>query len=142
MNKIKLSFATAALILSTLTLRAINPEDSLKFINWHNLDPKANKAWGISTDKAYDELLKGKKSKTVIVAVIDNGVDINHIDLKNHIWVNEDEIPANGVDDDNNGYIDDVNGWNFLGNTKGENIDQLHWKLPGFIVCTLKNLAN
>lgn len=111
------------ILFPALALLAVNPEDSVKYINWQNLDPKQDKAWGIGTDKAYDELLKGKTSKTVVVAVIDNGVDINHEDLKNHIWVNEDEIPGNGIDDDKNGYIDDINGWNFLGNAKGENIN-------------------
>ncbi len=73
-------------------------------------------------DKAY-ELLKGRKSKTVIVAVIDNGVDIHHEDLKNIIWTNKKEIPDNGIDDDNNGYIDDVHGWNFRGAKDGTIIE-------------------
>lgn len=83
--------------------------------NWFNLDPKANKVYGVSTDKAYNELLKGRKSKTVIVAVIDGGTDVSHEDLKDVIWVNPKEVANNGIDDDHNGYIDDVNGWNFIG---------------------------
>ena len=75
------------------------------------------------TEKAYN-YLKKKKSQTVIVGVIDSGVDIEHEDLKGQIWVNEDEIPNNGIDDDNNGYIDDVHGWNFLGNAKGEHVNE------------------
>ena len=51
-------------------------------------------------------------------------MDIEHEDLKGQIWVNEDEIPNNGIDDDNNGYIDDVHGWNFLGNAKGEHVNE------------------
>lgn len=121
-SKVKL-FLYVAFLITPVTIWAINPEDSVKYINWQNLDPKQNKTWGIGSDKAYEELLKGKTSKTVIVAVIDNGVDINHEDLKNNIWINEDEIPGNGIDDDNNGYIDDVNGWNFLGNQNGENVN-------------------
>lgn len=90
--------------------------------NWHHKDPKKDKFQGISTDRTYNELLKGRTSKTVIVAIIDSGVDTTHSDLKGKFWINEDEIPGNGIDDDNNGYIDDINGWSFLGNSKGENI--------------------
>ena len=90
--------------------------------NWHHKDPKKDKFMGISDERAYEELLKGRKSKTVIVAIIDSGVDTTHEDLKGLFWVNEDEIPGNGIDDDKNGYIDDIHGWSFLGNTDGENI--------------------
>ena len=91
--------------------------------NWFNLDPVDNKVNGVSTEKAY-EYLKGKESKTVIVAVIDSGIDILHEDLKDVMWVNEDEIPDNGIDDDSNGYIDDVYGWNFIGGKDGQNVDK------------------
>lgn len=87
--------------------------------NWQNLDLKQDGYFGISTEKAYRELLKGKKGIPVIVAVIDGGVDIDHEDLKDNIWTNHGEIPGNGKDDDHNGYIDDLHGWNFLGSTKG-----------------------
>lgn len=90
--------------------------------NWFNLDPAKNGVPGVSTERTYQELLKGKKGKTVVVAVLDSGVDHEHEDLKDIMWVNVDEIPGNGVDDDNNGYIDDIHGWNFLGNAKGENV--------------------
>lgn len=83
--------------------------------NWFNLDHKENKVYGVSTEKAYDELLKGKKSKTIIVAVIDGGTEVAHADLKDVIWQNPGEIAGNGIDDDKNGYIDDVNGWSFIG---------------------------
>ena len=85
-------------------------------LNWYN----GNK-YGMQTEKAYKKLLKGKEGQTVIVGVIDSGVDIEHEDLKDVIWVNKKEIPNNGIDDDNNGYIDDVYGWNFLGNPNGKN---------------------
>ncbi|MBN2486958.1 MAG: S8 family peptidase [Bacteroidales bacterium] len=124
MKKITILLAAMGTLAPMLALKAVSPEDSLKYINWQNLHPKYNKAWGAGTDKAYEDLLKGKTSKTVIVAVIDNGVDINHEDLKEHVWTNTGEIPGNGIDDDNNGYIDDINGWNFLGNPEGENINQ------------------
>lgn len=81
---------------------------------WSHLDLVNDTIPGISLNKAYDELIK-RKGKTVIVAIIDSGIDIDHEDLRQNIWVNEDEIPNNGKDDDNNGYIDDIHGWNFLG---------------------------
>jgi cell wall-associated protease len=88
--------------------------------NWFNLDLVANGYFGISTEKAYNELLINKKPKTkIIVAVIDGGTDINHEDLKDVLWTNSKEIPGNGIDDDGNGYIDDIHGWNFLGSKKG-----------------------
>lgn len=92
-------------------------------LNWYNLDPVFDKTYGVSTEKAYKELLSGKESKKkIIVAVIDAGVDINHEDLQGKIWTNDDEIPDNGIDDDHNGYIDDVHGWNFIGSNDGKDI--------------------
>lgn len=105
-------------LLSTATLAA--QEEAPK--NWWNLDLTENSYPGTSADKAQN-YLKGKAARTVVVAVIDSGVDIMHEDLKDIIWVNEDEIPGNGKDDDNNGYIDDVNGWNFIGGSDGRNIN-------------------
>jgi cell wall-associated protease len=90
--------------------------------NWFNLDAGQDKVQGVSTEKSYKELLKGKTSQTVIVAIIDSGVDIAHEDLKEKAWVNKGEIPNNGIDDDKNGYIDDVNGWNFIGGKDGKNV--------------------
>lgn len=86
-----------------------------KIVNWYN-----GSGTGMNTEKAY-KALKKKTTKTVIVAVIDSGIDIEHEDLKGQIWVNEDEIPNNGIDDDKNGYIDDIHGWNFLGGSDGQN---------------------
>lgn len=91
--------------------------------NWFNLDKSQDKVAGVSTEKMYKELLKDRASKTVVVAVIDSGVDPRHEDLKPVMWINEDEIPDNGIDDDKNGYIDDINGWNFIGGKNGENIN-------------------
>ena len=82
--------------------------------DWFNLDPEKDNCIGVSTNRAYNELLKGKKSSKVVVAILDSGVDFNHEDLKGHIWTNTGEIPGNGIDDDKNGYIDDVHGWNFI----------------------------
>jgi len=94
-----------------------------KLVNWHLKDPKKDKVMGTSLERAYKELLKGMSpKKEIIVAVIDGGVDIFHEDLEGMVWINAKEIPDNGIDDDNNGYVDDVYGWNFIGNNKGENI--------------------
>lgn len=80
---------------------------------WHFSNPEKGKIKGAAIEDAYSIL--PKTNKKVVVAVIDIGTDINHEDLKKYIWNNQKEIPDNGVDDDNNGYIDDVHGWNFLG---------------------------
>jgi subtilisin family serine protease len=90
--------------------------------NWFNLDPDLNGIYGVSTERAFQEILRFKKSTPVVVAVIDSGVDVGHEDLKEHIWVNTKEIPNNGKDDDNNGYIDDIHGWDFLGGKDGRDI--------------------
>jgi subtilisin family serine protease len=92
---------------------------------WHLMDKEKDGYYGISIDKAYDFVRsKNLKSKTVIVAVIDSGIDTLHEDLKEILWTNPKEIPGNGIDDDNNGYIDDVHGWNFLGGKDGRNVKQ------------------
>lgn len=91
--------------------------------NWFNLDAQSDGTNGVSTEKVYKEILKGKKGRTVVVAVIDGGVDAEHEDLKDIMWVNQREIPNNGKDDDNNGYIDDINGWNFLGGKDGRSVN-------------------
>jgi cell wall-associated protease len=89
---------------------------------WQLLDYEQDTVYGASVNRAYTELLKGKASHPVIVAVIDEGVDISHEDLQGHIWTNKGEIPGNSIDDDKNGYIDDIRGWNFLGGKDGKNI--------------------
>jgi cell wall-associated protease len=90
--------------------------------NWQLLDYQQDTVYGTSVNRAYKELLRGKKSTPVIVAVIDEGVDITHQDLQGHIWTNTREIAGNGIDDDGNGYADDIHGWNFLGGKDGRNI--------------------
>lgn len=111
---IQLSLSIFAIGIGNFINAQVNPE----IVNWYN-----GKGAGMRTDKAYKKLKK-RDSQTVVVAVIDSGIDIEHEDLKGKIWVNEDEIPGNGIDDDNNGFIDDVHGWNFLGNEAGENINE------------------
>ncbi|HEY9533267.1 MAG TPA: S8 family serine peptidase, partial [Mucilaginibacter sp.] len=87
--------------------------------NWHQLDLKADGYYGISLNNAYN-FLKGKKSKTVIVATIDSGIDTTQNDLKSILWVNPKEVPNNGKDDDHDGLVDDVHGWDFLGGPGGK----------------------
>jgi len=121
MNKIIL---TLEFFLFTLILQA-QSNSLLTSINknWYNKDLIENKLIGTSVDKSYKTILPNLQIKdTVVVAVIDVGVDINHEDLKGKIWINKNEIENNGIDDDNNGYIDDIHGWNFLGNSSGQNI--------------------
>src|ERR1700733_8698966 len=87
--------------------------------NWHEMDLKTDGYYGVSLKQAYD-FLKGKKSKTVVVTTIDSGIDTTQKDLAPILWVNPKEIPANGKDDDHDGYVDDVHGWDFLGGKDGK----------------------
>ena len=105
---------------------------------WHLKDYKTDGYYGISLKKAYEFVKqKGLKSTSVIVGIIDSGIDTTHEDLKPVLWVNPKEIPGNGIDDDKNGYVDDVHGWNFLGSDDGKkNVEKdsfeaarLYWKL-------------
>ncbi|MDN3689937.1 S8 family peptidase [Cyclobacterium jeungdonense] len=101
-------------------------KDSLKTPeNWFLLDPIEDGYLGTGATKAHEQLLQKKSAKrTVVVAVIDSGIDILHEDLKDKIWTNPGEIPENGIDDDGNGYVDDVHGWNFIGGADGSHVDE------------------
>lgn len=90
---------------------------------WGGADLVSDTVPGMSVKKAYDEIIKNNKGKKVIVAVVDSGVDIGHKDLDGIIWTNEDEVPGNNRDDDRNGYVDDIHGWNFLGDAVKENME-------------------
>ena len=91
--------------------------------HWPAMDLVGDTIPGMSVAKAYNEIIKNRKGATVIVGVIDSGVDIEHEDLKNVLWTNPGEIAGNNIDDDKNGFIDDIHGWNFLGNIVGENME-------------------
>ncbi|HEX9825104.1 MAG TPA: S8 family serine peptidase [Flavobacteriaceae bacterium] len=104
-------------------------ENELK--SWGYLDLAKDTVPGMSVNRAYDEIIKTKKGKTTIVAVIDSGIDIDHEDLENVIWTNPNEIPNNGKDDDNNGYVDDVHGWNFLGDAYDEQLEYVRLLTKG-----------
>ncbi|NRD22213.1 S8 family serine peptidase [Winogradskyella litoriviva] len=108
--------------IDTSPLKVTNLTDAEKE-NWGHLDLVKDTIPGMAVDKAYTEIIKNKKGKTVIVAVIDSGIDIDHEDLDGVIWTNKKEKPNNGIDDDNNGYIDDIHGWNFLGDAYNEQLE-------------------
>ncbi len=109
-------------IIAFLFLALTNNAQDKRPDNWFNLDPNKDNVNGVSTEKTYEELLKDKKSTTIIVGVLDSGVDYMHEDLKDVMWTNPKEIAGNGIDDDKNGYIDDIHGWNFMGNKDGTNV--------------------
>lgn len=113
------------LFVASLLLLAAASRAQAPLAQWHHLDPSADKVMGISTDRAYALLrtLPARPApRPIIVAVIDGGVDTAHIDLRRVLWHNPGEVPANGLDDDHNGYADDVYGWNFTGGADGRNL--------------------
>lgn len=91
--------------------------------HWNQYDIVKDTVPGMSVDRTYAELLKKRKGVKVIVGIVDSGVDIEHEDLKSVIWTNTKEIPGNGIDDDKNGYVDDIHGWNFLGDITKEHLE-------------------
>ncbi|MGJ7029796.1 S8 family peptidase [Niabella hirudinis] len=104
---------------STMLMTGYGQSDVPK--GWHLKDLKTDGYYGISLNKAYDFLKsKNRKSTPVIAGIIDSGIDTTHEDLRPVLWINKDEIPGNGIDDDKNGYIDDVHGWNFIGARDGK----------------------
>src|SRR5690606_17366241 len=123
-NSIHMAFSKlrSALLLLLFPLLSFGQTKDSPPANWFNLDYERDGVMGISTEKAYESLLNGKKSTTVVVAVIDGGVDVDHEDLKEVIWINAKDSVATGKDEDDNGYINDKYGWNFIGNANGENV--------------------
>ena len=114
--------------LLVISLASFSQQVKPKKEGWHLLDEQKDGYLGISLDKAY-ELLKGRKSTTVIVAVIDSGIDTLHEDLREILWRNPGEVAGNGKDDDGNGYVDDIYGWNFCGSKEGENVSRNSWEI-------------
>lgn len=98
---------------------------------WAHMDLVTDTIPGMSVEKAYTEILNKRKGKKVIVAVIDSGIDIDHEDLVDVIWTNKKEVPNNGKDDDKNGYIDDIHGWNFLGDGYDEQLEYVRLLASG-----------
>lgn len=100
---------------------------------WHHLDLEKDGVVGVSVKEAiaFAES-KNRKAKEIVVAVLDSGIDTAHYDIRNRLWVNPGEIAGNGIDDDANGYVDDVHGWNFIGNNKGENVVSDTWEITRF----------
>jgi subtilisin family serine protease len=96
------------------------PKVDLTPKDWYLRGFAKDTVYGINVQQAYTELLKGKQPAKVIVAVLDVGIDTSHTALKGALWTNKKEIAGNGIDDDKNGYIDDVHGWNFLGGKKAD----------------------
>src|SRR6478735_645441 len=117
MQRLKLITACSFLFASQLGFS----QNNIK--GWYLQDPEKDGFYGISLDKTYD-FIKGKTASPVIVAIIDSGIDTTHEDLKSVLWTNPKEIPGNGIDDDGNGYIDDIHGWNFIGGKDGKNVKQ------------------
>ncbi len=90
---------------------------------WSHADLLTDTIPGMSVDRAYSEIIGTRKGKKVVVAVLDSGIDLTHEDLDGVLWTNKDERPGNGVDDDNNGFVDDIHGYNFLGESYNEQLE-------------------
>lgn len=110
-------------------------------LDWFLRDPQQDSIQGLSVEKTYSTLLKDQPAREIIVAVVDSGIDIDHEDLKDIIWTNPGEIPGNGIDDDKNGYIDDVHGWNFIGGKNG-NVDADTYELTRQYIMLNKKFEN
>src|SRR5204863_7346685 len=116
---------TCAWMLSVIAATTVSAQKEEVPKGWHLMDKETSGYYGISIDKAYDFVKsKNLKSNTVIVAVIDSGIDTTHEDLKAVLWTNPKEIPDNGIDDDKNGYVDDIHGWNVIGGKDGRNVKE------------------
>jgi len=117
------SYTAMTALSAPLNVKKTSPLKDIELKRWSHLDIVNDTIPGMSVDRAYAELLKDKKGVPVIVGIVDSGVDIEHEDLKGVIWTNTKEIPGNGIDDDKNGYVDDIHGWNFLGDITKENVE-------------------
>ncbi len=99
----------------------VDPKEDKDLMTWYHKDFGNSKVYGVNTENAYKFLeSKGLKPKTVVVGVLDSGVQVDHPGLVKNVWSNPNEVPNNGKDDDGNGYIDDIHGWNFIGGKNGD----------------------
>jgi len=111
--------------------------------DWYHRDRETDRIPGLATETAYETVLQGQAPRdTVIVAIIDSGVDVDHEDLDATTWTNADEIPGNEKDDDENGYVDDTKGWNFIGGPNGENVNQDTYELTRLYVDLRERFAD
>lgn len=108
--------------IDTTPLKIADLSDTQKQ-NWGHLDLVVDTIPGMSVNKAYADIIGNKKGQKVIVAVIDSGMDLKHEDLDDVLWTNKGERPGDGKDNDNNGYIDDIHGYNFLGESYNEQLE-------------------
>jgi subtilisin family serine protease len=110
------------------------PLTEKEMLHWGHLDPIQDTVPGMSIDRAYAELIKKRKGQPILVAIIDSGIDLDHEDLKGVLWKNTKEIAGDGIDNDQNGYVDDVHGYNFLGESSEEQLE--------FVRILAKNLGD
>lgn len=123
MKKILLaaSFMTGMVAFAQNTAEALDPMKDRDLMTWYHKDFSSANVYGVNTENAYKYLeSKGLKAKPVVVGVLDSGVEVDHPGLVKNMWTNPNEIPNNGKDDDKNGYIDDIHGWNFIGGKNGD----------------------
>lgn len=119
----KYIFSLAVALMLSATSYAQTPREDIDLTTWQHMSLEDSGVYGVNTQKALDFLkAKNKKGQPFVVAVLDSGVEITHEDLKDNIWTNPKE-KKNGKDTDKNGYIDDINGWNFIGGANGKNVD-------------------
>ena len=117
----KILIAVAFFATYSIAFSQEDKKEDKDLMTWYHKDFSATKIYGINTQNAYKFLeSKGLKPKTVIVGVVDSGVEVDHPGLIRNMWKNPNEVPNNGKDDDKNGYVDDIYGWSFIGGKNGD----------------------